>query len=56
MGVGVLAGGSIAVIERIPFDAAYSTLSGKDCCIVRLDQGKSDCRRSAGPLRKPLLG
>ena len=36
--------GSIAVIQRSPFDAVYSVLTGKDCSIVRLDQGKSYCR------------
>jgi hypothetical protein len=36
--------GSIAVIQRSPLDAAYSVLSGKDCSIVRLEQGKSYCR------------
>ena len=36
--------GSIAVIQRSPFDALYSVLSGRDCSIVRLDQGKSYCR------------
>ena len=41
VGVGV---GSIAVIQRSPFDALYSIASGKDCSVVRLDQGKSYCR------------
>jgi hypothetical protein len=36
--------GSIAVIQRSPLDAVYSVLSGRDCSIVRLDQGKSYCR------------
>ena len=35
---------SIAVLHRSPFDAAYSAISGKDCSVVRLDQGKSYCR------------
>ena len=41
VGVGV---GSIAVMQRSPFDALYSIVSGKDCSVVRLDQGKSYCR------------
>ena len=36
--------GRIAVIQRDPFDALYSVISGRDCSIVRLDQGKSYCR------------
>ena len=41
VGVGV---GSIAVMQRSPFDALYSMVAGKDCSVVRLDQGKSYCR------------
>ena len=48
-GVGALGVGSIAVIQRSPFDALYSTLSGRDCSIVRMEQGKSYCR----PLEPP---
>lgn len=36
--------GSIAIIQRSPFDAIYSVLSGRDCSIVRLDAGKSYCK------------
>jgi hypothetical protein len=36
--------GSIVVIQRSPLDALYSAASGRDCSIVRLDQGKSYCR------------
>jgi hypothetical protein len=43
IGVGLTVG-SIAVMQRSPFDALYSVVSGKDCSIVRLDQGKSYCR------------
>jgi hypothetical protein len=52
-GAGVLAVGSIAVIGRSPLDAAYSTLTGKDCSIVRLDQGKSYCRPIEPPPEPP---
>jgi len=43
-GVGALGVGSIAVIGRSPFDAVYSTLTNRDCSVVRLDQGRSYCR------------
>ena len=43
--VGVAVGvGSIAVIQRSPLDALYSAVTGKDCSIVRLEQGKTYCR------------
>ena len=45
--------GSIAVIQRSPFDALYSVLSGRDCSIVRLDQGKSYCRPIEPPPEPP---
>ncbi len=45
--------GSIAVIQRSPFDALYSVLSGKDCSIVRLDQGKGYCRPVEPPPEPP---
>jgi hypothetical protein len=41
VGIGV---GSIAVIQRSPLDALYSAATGKDCSIVRLEQGKTYCR------------
>ncbi|MGE0224990.1 MAG: hypothetical protein AB7F35_18020 [Acetobacteraceae bacterium] len=43
-GVAAVGIGSIAVIGRSPLDAVYSTLSGRDCSIVRMEQGKSYCR------------
>lgn len=48
-GVGALGVGSIAIMQRSPFDALYSMASGKDCSIVRLDQGKSYCRPAEPP-------
>ncbi len=36
--------GSVAAIGRTPVDAAYSLVTGKDCSLVRLDQGKTYCR------------
>ncbi|HEY0184079.1 MAG TPA: hypothetical protein VGC09_14825 [Rhodopila sp.] len=35
---------SVATIQRSPLDAAYSLFTGRDCSIVRLDQGKTYCR------------
>lgn len=36
--------GSVTTIGRAPTDAVYSLVTGKDCSVVRLDQGKSYCR------------
>ena len=36
--------GSVAAIQRTPLDAAYSLLTGRDCSVVRLDEGKTYCR------------
>jgi hypothetical protein len=36
--------GTVAVIQRTPVDAVYSLATGRDCSMVRLDQGKSYCR------------
>ena len=44
--------GSIATIHRSPADAVYSFLTGRDCSIVRLDEGKSYCR-SVEPKPEP---
>ena len=67
-GVGALGVGSIAVMQRSPFDAIYSVITGKDCSVVRLEQGKNyvidmraDVRTSPGkidpknPPHDPLL-
>ncbi len=35
---------SVASLERTPLDAVYSWVTGRDCSIVRVDQGKSYCR------------
>jgi len=42
--VGAVTVGSISTIQRTPIDAAYSLVTGKDCSVVRLDQGKTYCR------------
>jgi hypothetical protein len=35
---------SVATIQRSPVDALYSWWTGRDCSIVRLDEGKTYCR------------
>jgi len=35
---------SVTTIQRSPADALYSLVTGRDCSIVRLDQGKTYCR------------
>jgi hypothetical protein len=52
-GAAALGIGSIAVIQRSPLDAVYSTVTGRDCSIVRLDQGKSYCRPVEPPPETP---
>ncbi|HVC62223.1 MAG TPA: hypothetical protein VND19_17905 [Acetobacteraceae bacterium] len=36
--------GSVAVIQRTPFDALWSLVTGRDCSAVRLDRGETYCR------------
>ena len=50
VGIGV---GSIAIIQRSPMDALYSVVSGRDCSIVRWDEGKSYCRPREPPPEPP---
>jgi hypothetical protein len=45
--------GSVMTIGRSPTDALYSLISGRDCSIVRLDEGKSYCRPVDPPPEKP---
>src|SRR5690242_13694503 len=52
-GVAALNIGSIVVIQRSPADALVSVVSGKDCSVVRLDQGKSYCRETEPPPETP---
>ena len=42
-------------IQRTPADALYSLISGRDCSVVRLDQGKSYCRPVDPPPEPPVL-
>ncbi len=50
-GVGVI---SIVTIQRSPLDAVYSLVTGRDCSIVRLDQGKTYCRPVEPPPEPPV--
>lgn len=36
--------GSVTTFGKSPPDMVYSAITGKDCSVVRLDQGKSYCR------------
>lgn len=45
--------GSIPVIGRSPVDAVYSVATGRNCSVVRLDQGKSYCKPVAPPPAPP---
>jgi hypothetical protein len=45
--------GSIAGIQRTPLDAVYSTLTGKDCSLVRLDKGETYCAPVPPPPAPP---
>ncbi|MFL5254987.1 MAG: hypothetical protein ACJ8AI_19255 [Rhodopila sp.] len=47
--------GSVAAIQRTPLDAVYSLVTGKDCSIVRLDQGKTYCRPVEPPPEPPVF-
>jgi hypothetical protein len=47
--------GSVATIQRTPADAIYSWWTGRDCSIVRLDQGKSYCRPIELPPAPPVF-
>lgn len=52
-GIGGFGAASVAVIQRSPFDAVYSVLSGRDCSVVRLDRGESYCRPQEEPPEAP---
>jgi hypothetical protein len=47
------AAGSIAVIHRTPIDALYSLVTGRDCSIVWLDEGKDYYCRPIEPAPSP---
>ncbi len=43
-------GASIAIFHRDLFDVLYSGLTGRDCSVVRLDEGRSYCRTPDPPV------
>jgi hypothetical protein len=45
---------SVTAIQRSPMDAVYSWVTGRDCSIVRLDQGKTYCRALEPPPEPPV--
>ena len=47
--------GSVATIQRTPADAVYSLFTGRDCSLVRLDQGKTYCRPVEPPPEAPTF-
>jgi hypothetical protein len=51
--VGAVVAGSVSTIQRTPLDAAYSLVTGRDCSMVRLDQGKTYCRPVEPPPDAP---
>jgi hypothetical protein len=46
---------SVATIQRTPMDAVYSLFTGRDCSLVRLDQGKTYCRPVEPPPEPPVF-
>ncbi len=44
---------AIPVVHRDVFDVVWSTLTGRDCSIVRLDRGQSYCRPIEPPPAPP---
>jgi hypothetical protein len=46
---------SVATIQRTPLDALYSLVTGRDCSLVRLDQGKTYCRPVEPPPEPPTF-
>jgi hypothetical protein len=48
--VGAVEASSVAVFGRGSVDLVYSTISGRDCSIVRLERGDSYCKP---PERRP---
>ena len=42
---------AVTVIHRDIFDAIWSTVTGRDCSVVRLDEGRTYCRPIQPPPR-----
>ncbi len=55
VGFGVANVASVVVIGRTLPDAVISVASGRDCSMVRLEQGKSYCRQPDPPPANPLF-
>ena len=47
--------GTVATIQRTPWDAVYSLLTGRDCSAVRLDRGETYCRPVEPPPAAPAF-
>lgn len=46
--VGAVETANVAVFGKTSVDMVYSAVSGRDCSVVRLDQGQSYCRPKPG--------
>jgi hypothetical protein len=46
---------TVAAIQRTPADAVYSWWTGRDCSMVRLDEGKTYCRPVEPPPDPPVF-
>jgi hypothetical protein len=47
--------GTVATIQRTPWDAVYSLVTGRDCSMVRLDRGETYCRPVEPPPEPPAF-
>jgi hypothetical protein len=47
--------GTVAVFGRSPADLVVSLVSGKDCSVVRLDEGKTYCKPVEPPPKQPAF-
>ncbi|PPQ34594.1 hypothetical protein [Rhodopila globiformis] len=46
---------TVVTIQRTPLDALYSLVTGKDCSVVRMGQGKTYCRPVEPPPEPPAF-
>jgi hypothetical protein len=46
---------AIPILHRDILDTLYSAVSGRDCSVVRLDQGQSYCRETEPPPVRPAF-
>jgi hypothetical protein len=54
-GVGAANVASVAVFGRAIPDLVYSGVSGRDCSVVRLEQGKTYCKEAEPPPAAPPI-